>query len=481
MELLDDLESQIKTTQQKQSESAGSSNSCCIYTVPRPPSETRDEAYHPQVVAIGPKHISDTVVKDLKVMQKHKVEFLADLLDRKKLDFNELMKRIRPVLDQKKARECYSKEIKLESFNDDDDRFLKMMVLDGCFLIELFLKAADQSADHTKSSKDPLANIPRAVPRVYRDLLMVENQIPFFVLEELFATINNSDQDSNASETSKLREESDASLFFLALQFFYKVMQWPDGVIEKFRKKKRATREDQKPSKPLHLLDLVRSTCIPTHDTPKNNEACCLVHRISKLCKRKMATPTACRSLIHSISKLRRAGIKLKLIKQADSFLDVKFRKGVIQMPNIIMDYNMKTFLLNCVACEQLHNSLSKHFTVYATFLDCLVDTAMDVGHLCESNIVDSYFGNYDDVVQFINKMGKDLVFDDDQFYLSDLFKDVNDRYQGKCRVQWASFKKRYFNSPWSFISALAGLVLLVLTFLQTFYTIYAYYVKSKP
>jgi hypothetical protein len=111
-------------------------------------------------------------------------------------------------------------------------------------------------------------------------------------------------------------------------------------------------------------------------------------------------------------------GIKLKQ-RKAESFLDVKFRKGAIQMPKIIIDYTMKTFLLNCVAFEQLHDSLSKHFTVYATFLDCLVDTASDVGHLCESNIVDSYFGNYDDVAQFINKMGKDLVFDDDQFYLS--------------------------------------------------------------
>jgi hypothetical protein len=87
------------------------------------------------------------------------------------------------------------------------------------------------------------------------------------------------------------------------------------------------------------LLDLVRSTFIPTHDPepPKNNEAC---------------------RLIHSISKLRRAGIKLKQ-RKAESFLDVKFRKGAIQMPKIIIDYTMKTFLLNCVAFEQLHNIAS--------------------------------------------------------------------------------------------------------------------------
>jgi hypothetical protein len=453
LKLLDDLESQInKTIEQTQSELA--ERTCCIYNVPSTLHATNGkEAYFYQFVSIGPRRSQSIVVKE---MEKHKVKFLADLLMRKNnLGFNDLIKSIEP--HEEKARECYSTEINLESFKSND-RFLRKMVLDGCFLIELFLKAADQ-----KSSKDPLGKyMPQAVPRVYGDLLMVGNQIPFFVLEELFTTIKNK---PDASETSRMPEESiNASLSFLALRFIYKVMQWPDGVvIEKFRPREiRATPENQKP---LHLLDLVRSSFIPAHDpeTPRNNEAAC--------------------RLIHSISKLRRVGIKLKLIEKAESFLDVKFRKGAIQMPNIKMDYNMKTFLLNCLAFEQLHeyHCLSKHFTVYASFLDCLVNTASDVGHLCESNIVDSYFGSHDDVAQFINKMGKDLAFDDSQFYLSHVFKDVSDRYQSKYSVQWASFKSTYFNSPWSFISALAALVLLVLTLSQTFYTIYAYYVKSKP
>ena len=295
---LDDLENQIsETTAPKQSEE----QSCCIYAVPETLIYTNGkDVYRPRVVSIGPHHCSDDHVQ---VIKKHKVEFLKLLLLRKELGFNDLMGSIRPLA--KEARECYSKEINLESFNDDDDRFLKMMVLDGCFLIELFLKAAD------KKSKDPLALIPRAVPYVFGDLLLLENQIPFFVLEKLF-------------QTCKMREESDASLSLLALRFFNKVMRRPDGVIEKFLK--RPTPNDRK--LPLHLLDLVRSSLLVPSENKGN-------------------TPTACR-LIHSISKLRRAGIKLKQ-RKAESFLDVKFKSGVIQMPNIIMNYNMKTFLLNCL------------------------------------------------------------------------------------------------------------------------------------
>jgi hypothetical protein len=173
--------------------------------------------------------------------------------------------------------------------------------------------------------------------------------------------------------------------------------------------------------------------------------------------------------------------------RDADSFLDVKFKKGkgifgngVIEMPNITMHYHMKSFLVNCVAFEQLHNPPSKQFTVYARLLDCLVNTSKDVDHLCETEIFDNYFGKDGDIVQFINKMGKDLAFDrdqTDQFYLSHLFRDVNDCYRNNWKVLSARIKARYFDSPWSLISLLAAIVLLLLTLLSTFYTVYAYYV----
>jgi len=412
---------------------ASEARSCCIYAVPVTLIDINGKkAYQPRVVSIGPYHRKEPQVK---AMEKHKLEVLSLLLHRKQLDFNKLLESIRERVAE--AKKCYSKEMNLESINDD--RFLKMIVLDGCFLIELFRKAGKQKLFEFN---DPLATMAWAVPYIYGDLLLLQNQIPFFVLERLF-------------EISKMPGESDASLSLLALRFFNKVMQRPKQVIESF-----TSRPNQ--IAPSHLLDLVRSSFLTPHLEPsKKNEG----------------DKQTCR-LIHCISKLRRAGIKFEL-READSFLDVKFRKGilrngVIQMPNITMDYHMKSFLVNCLAFEQLHKSCTKQFTVYANFLDCLVNTAKDVDYLCDRNIIENYFGKDGDVVQFINKMGKDLqlAFEDDQFYLSQLFKDVDECYRNKFHVPVASFKRRYFNTPWSFISALAALFLLVLTFLQTFYTI---------
>jgi len=60
--------------------------------------------------------------------------------------------------------------------------------------------------------------------------------------------------------------------------------------------------------------------------------------------------------------------------------------------------------------------------------------------------------------------------------YLSGLFDEVHQYYGNSWHVQWASFKYTYFDTPWSFISALAALVLLVLTVGQTYFAAYQYF-----
>jgi hypothetical protein len=190
----------------------------CIYAVPETLTKinTKD-AYKPRVVSIGPHHCKDVQVQ---FIEKHKLEFLSLLLQRKKIScVKSLVESIRPL--EKEARECYSKEI--NNLESEDDQFLEMMVLDGCFLIELFRKSAVTTADKQEvfESSDPLATMAWAVPYIYGDLLLVGNQIPFFVMEKLF-------------QTSKMPGDSDDSLSLLALKFFNKVMQRPDEVIDKF-------------------------------------------------------------------------------------------------------------------------------------------------------------------------------------------------------------------------------------------------------
>ncbi|KAD3337593.1 hypothetical protein E3N88_33113 [Mikania micrantha] len=282
---------------------------------------------------------------------------------------------------------------------------------------------------------DPLLTMPWILSFFLRDLIRLENQIPFFVLERLF-------------DLTKTPESP--KLVTLALNIFNLATQRPENVLETYTT-----------LKPKHLLDLLRSSFIPPDLEPTE--------------KPNNRPPP---HIIRNISKLKRSGIKLKPLK-AESFLMVNFKRGVIHMPMITIDDFMCAFLLNAVAFEQCHNGCSKIFTTYVTLLDCLINTSRDVGLLSDWNIIENYLGTEAEVATFFNNMGRDVSFDINVCYLARLFDNVNRHHRSGWHVQWASLKYTYFNTPWSFISALAASVLLVLTVAQTVYTILSYTASS--
>ncbi|KAJ7971505.1 hypothetical protein O6P43_009528 [Quillaja saponaria] len=402
---------------------AAGKSSCCISRVPKSLIDVNGKSYQPQIVSIGPYHHGHP---QFKMIEEHKWGYLGSLLSRtqpKGLGLEDYLKAIAKL--ELKARESYSENIRLSSHE-----FVEMMVLDGCFIIELFRKVGKLVPFEVD---DPIISLSWILPFFYRDFLRLENQIPFFILESLFEL-------SNFPE-----DKSSPTLSTLAMEFFNYSMQKPDQVIAKHTN-----------LKGKHLLDLIRSSYIPPLQETEPN---------------RVNTPT---HIIHCISKLRKAGIKLNP-GDDDSFLVIKFKHGVIEMPTITIDDFMGSFLLNCVAFEQCYSGCSKHMTTYVTLLDCLINSYRDVEYLIEWNIIENYFGTDGEIAHLINNMGKDVAFDIDLCYLSELFNQVHDYYRKSWHVQWASFKYTYFDTPWSFISAFAALILLILTVAQTYFTIISY------
>ncbi|KAI3433992.1 uncharacterized protein J3R85_006971 [Psidium guajava] len=401
---------------------------CCIFRVPHSLVEINGRAYEPHIVSIGPYHRGEP---HLRMIEEHKWRYLGAVLDRTRptgLGLEDYMRAVEPLVGS--SRECYSEAVPL-----DDDEFIEMMVVDAFFMIELFRKAS-RLVPHERD--DPLFTMAWILPFFYRDFLRLENQIPYSVLELLF-------------EMSMVSaKESERSLAELALEFFNNIMQRPNKVIAACRD-----------LKGRHLLDLVRSSFIP-RDRDELAEP-----------RRGTRVPT---HVIHCVSKLRRAGIKLHHGgEEGETFLVVRFRGGVLEMPTITIDDFMSSFLLNCVAYEQCHHSSSKHITTYATLLDCLVNTHKDVGYLSDRGILENYFGTDGEVARFINDLGKDVAFDIELCYLAGVFNRVHEYYRNSWHVYWASFKYTYFDTPWSFISALAAFVLLLLTMAQTYFTVLGY------
>lgn len=79
---------------------------------------------------------------------------------------------------EESIREFYSEAIDLNS-----NEFVEMMVLDGCFIVEILCIVGKIVQN---DPKDPIFNMLWVFPFLMRDLLRLENQIPFFVLQTLF-------------------------------------------------------------------------------------------------------------------------------------------------------------------------------------------------------------------------------------------------------------------------------------------------------
>ncbi|GKV41383.1 hypothetical protein SLEP1_g48926 [Rubroshorea leprosula] len=173
-----------------------SSSTPCLFRIPSILRRHNKEAYIPNAFSIGPFHHGE---KDLEDKEKIKFDYLQGLLYRTRDPETTLMKCIREITNyETKARECYAEEIRMSK-----RAFIEMLVLDGCFIVELFKKDAGVVQ---KGENDPIFSISCMLQFLYHDLILLENQIPWFVLERLFSLT------SGPSETK--------SLLQLALDFF---------------------------------------------------------------------------------------------------------------------------------------------------------------------------------------------------------------------------------------------------------------------
>ncbi|KAJ6937301.1 hypothetical protein NC652_011832 [Populus alba x Populus x berolinensis] len=139
------------------------------------------------------------------------------------IGINDFFKAIAPI--EEKIRDRYSETIECSR-----QEFLEMMVLDGCFIIELFCIVGGIVQGDID---DPIFKMTRMIFFIMRDLLKLENQIPFFVLETLFETSILSSRKQNVS-----------SLTVLALKFFDHAVQRPPEVLRREENESQMLKEE---------------------------------------------------------------------------------------------------------------------------------------------------------------------------------------------------------------------------------------------
>ncbi|KAG2726619.1 hypothetical protein I3760_01G122200 [Carya illinoinensis] len=149
----------------------------CIFKVHEQLLKVNEEAYKPVLLAIGPYNDHDKVGKG--IMKKHKLRYLKQMLERRQEhsleDYIEALRKL-----EVRARKCYADA---ECISQNKDEFVEMMLLDGCFIIELLRKLAMPVRG---DEPDPIFQQGWMFAGIIRDLMLFENQLPYFVLTELF-------------------------------------------------------------------------------------------------------------------------------------------------------------------------------------------------------------------------------------------------------------------------------------------------------
>jgi hypothetical protein len=400
----------------------------CIYKAPAALCDSNRACYTPRVISIGPFH-HDSESEKLRPMEIQKQRYLKEFSKRLRGKTKEQVRESLNVLsstieDEKdKIKHCYADNT-FHQFSRN--QFVKMILFDAVFIFELFLKNEEDMHDNKRYQDDFIVGKPWLRAAIQRDLILLENQLPFFILKKLYRL---------AIEETKLNYPS-----FLDLSCHY---------FEKYGKNKTKPYET-KHYKPLHFTDLVRhflSFKHPQLESPGGKQV----------------------KNLYSATMLHQAGIKFKALPD-ECLLDIRawketentVKKGELHMPPLEIDNSTECLFRNLMALEQCHYPRQEFICRYVKLLDFLVDVKKDVDLLIENKVIVSRLGDSKAVAELINKLCLEIVEVTSGYdALSQL---LNDYYESSWNKNKAYLVSVYFHNVWIGTGTVIGLIILAIT-----------------
>ncbi|KAJ6725243.1 PROTEIN putative (DUF247)-RELATED-RELATED [Salix viminalis] len=444
-----------------------------ISRVPRKLRNENQECYIPKVVSIGPYHHGERddrlrEVETLKVPMAR--QFILDSGKNIELIFSELEKVIQT------ARESYDED-SITRF--DDEQFARMMFLDGCFILQ-FIYCVTHNYENLEMSD-------RQVADVKRDLLLLENQVPFPVLQSLMRLRYEKNKTKHGMKLLndflfyQILKPRDQPLWIrrllwpgmwlitLLLMFYVSavaiiswgmlltstcivitLLVWLMRLLPTVKKRQASAQQ------PAHLLELLHSLFICSHKSKVKS------------------SPRRCGQCLYSSAKnLKKVGIHF-MPSQTSGLMDVKFKSsffyGTVKLPTLTIDVLTMPLLLNLVAYEKSTALDQLSVTSYICFMDSLIDDADDVKELRSKGIIVNFLGTDQQVADLFNKMGSSL--EPDTRVYNDVKREINKQYESTLKKWVAEMQQTYFRSPWAFLALAAAALGLALTATQVYYTI---------
>ncbi|CAI9100929.1 OLC1v1038120C2 [Oldenlandia corymbosa var. corymbosa] len=492
----------------------------CVFEVPKTIRAHKPEAYTPHLIALGPYH---HLRPELYQMERYKLAAIKEIcIPEQVFNFNSIvidkMKEIDPYI-----RACYNK------FMDyDQDALAWILAIDACFFLHVANSylVLDETTDRRLLDNTIIT----------RDIMMLENQIPYLILKEI----------RRALHISNIMDgQEDVELISILLQFC--------EVLSPI-KFSRENMNSNRFHRPLHLLDLMYHMVVdipgyisgPLNGTIEgaaqyNNEFRLsvsssssddssssssdddedpdlvhnnineILHMVESFATKRngggILKPVRVVSAIpwSSISGMFRKGnlrhedekseeeneISIPSVSYLSRYAKVQFRPfngsinaikfvegeedqvgGALHLPVLNLNASSEIILRNLVAYEAAMSKSNLDFARYINLMNGIVDTAEDVKLLKQNGVI---LGSLKDeeIAEMFNGMQRNYVRSDHKSNIEIAIEKVNEFYDKKLVVRMVRQIRRNFYASWKALAVISSVALLLLISLQTFCEFY--------
>ncbi|XP_058735126.1 UPF0481 protein At3g47200-like [Vicia villosa] len=386
--------------------------------------------YLPKVVSMGPIHNGNP---ELQIGEQYKLIWAQKYIESTGENIEQLYKQVADKLDDLKS--CFANNVlnrasnTIGNFSSLDDKLTWMLFVDGCSLLHILVT---KGSDILDLGEETIINL------VIRDVLLLENQLPFMLLGLLCRQHN---------LLMKITKDFLISNYFLRGFTIQSIM-----IFQRVA--------------PTHLLDLFRTLLLPDRTLIHQNVQFMASYYMD-LNDREFASYT-------NIQELRSNGIRIKSNKKSE-LTDMSFShgwlNGELKLPRIVLDDFTIPIFLNLIAYERCPDFNAKYgMGSFLAFLNSLVREPEDVKVLRSAGVLYRTYGSDEELVKLVHFLAGGIMSHKDTY--AHIFVEMNKHITNKWKVNTVHFLK-YIRHAWTSFAIHATELALALTFIQTWFTIH--------
>ncbi|KAK7280382.1 hypothetical protein RJT34_25446 [Clitoria ternatea] len=372
-------------------------------------------------------------------------KFVAEYGEKTGRDTNEaaqfLLKRIQDNIEE--LKKLFSEDALGLKYNDNNN-LVWLLFVDGCSLLHFMENVDDHNPKALNLKLDQLMYM-------WIDILLLENQLPITLL-------------------TMLSKEEGTDLEYLLEN------QAGMGEIKREKVEVKVSIQNQEY---IHFLHYFRYVFLETDDNDNAYEEMAV-----------NIDPSNDWHTYKNIRDLKAVGIRVTTNKKdkwvwSNISFTPKWFGGELSLPVYLFNDVTPYFFRNLIAYEMCPDVICNYECCsFFSFMDSLIDSAEDVKELRLAGVFYNLLGSDQDLANLFNDLGNDLPT---KMYSNTMYtqvvayskryiilkQQIQQHYKNKWKTWLALGYNTYFNTPWAMIAFLAASVALILTFVQTWFTMF--------